>query len=85
MLGRVIFGGRDAATSRQRLFDAVDDLLRTVEMPRTLAEAGVDEAEFENALPELAFTAFQDLDNRTNPRMPLLAEITDLLRRGYHG
>ena len=85
MLGRVIFGGRDAETSRQRLFDAVDDLLRTVEMPRTLAEAGVDEAEFEAALPELAFTAFQDLDNRTNPRMPLLAEITELLRRGYHG
>jgi len=85
MLGRVIFGGRDAETSRKRLFDAVDGLLRTVEMPRTLAEAGVDEAEFEAALPELAFTAFQDLDNRTNPRMPLLAEITELLRRGYHG
>ena len=30
-------------------------------------------------------TAFQDLSNRTNPRMPLLAELTDLLRRGYDG
>ena len=85
MLGRVVFGGRDASTSRQRLFDAVDDVLRAVDMPRTLAEVGVDEAEFEAALPDLAFTAFQDLDNRTNPRMPLLAEITELLRRGYHG
>ena len=24
-------------------------------------------------------TAFQDLSNRTNPRMPLVSEITDLL------
>ena len=30
-------------------------------------------------------TAFQDLSNRTNPRMPLLAEVTELLSAGYHG
>ncbi len=30
-------------------------------------------------------TAFQDLSNRTNPRMPLLTEITALLRAGYDG
>jgi acetaldehyde dehydrogenase / alcohol dehydrogenase len=27
--------------------------------------------------------AFQDLSNRTNPRMPLVSEITDLLKLGY--
>jgi acetaldehyde dehydrogenase / alcohol dehydrogenase len=30
-------------------------------------------------------TAFGDLSNRTNPRMPLVREITDLLTAGYYG
>lgn len=30
-------------------------------------------------------TAFQDLSNRTNPRMPMVAELTELLRLGYYG
>jgi len=29
--------------------------------------------------------AFEDLSNRTNPRMPLVTEIAELLRRGYYG
>lgn len=54
-------------------------------MPRTLKEIGIAEDEFLAALPELAMTAFQDLSNRTNPRMPLISEITTLLRLGYYG
>jgi acetaldehyde dehydrogenase / alcohol dehydrogenase len=30
-------------------------------------------------------TAFEDLSNRTNPRMPLVSEISDLLQQGYYG
>ena len=84
-LGRVVFGGRRPDESRARLFRAVDDLLGILAMPRSLREAGVDEQVFLAALPELAMTAFKDLSNRTNPRMPLLAELTDLLRAGYYG
>ena len=54
-------------------------------MPRTLRDAGVAEDAFLAALPELAMTAFEDLSNRTNPRMPLVSELTDLLRVGYYG
>ena len=84
-LGRVVFGGREPEESRRRLFQGVDDLLDRLEMPRSLRDAGVDEQEFLAALPDLAMTAFQDLSNRTNPRMPLVAELTDLLRCGYYG
>jgi acetaldehyde dehydrogenase/alcohol dehydrogenase len=84
-LGRVVFGGREPEESRRRLFAAVDDLLDRLHMPRTLKDAGVEESEFEAALPDVAMAAFGDLSNRTNPRMPLLAEITDLLRHGYYG
>ena len=54
-------------------------------MPRSLREYGVEEEAFLAALPALAMTAFEDLSNRTNPRMPLVSEITTLLRLGYYG
>jgi acetaldehyde dehydrogenase/alcohol dehydrogenase len=84
-LGQVVFGGHGGDESRGRLFRSVDELLDRLHLPRTLKEAGVPEDEFLQALPELAMTAFQDLSNRTNPRMPLVSEITELLRAGYYG
>jgi acetaldehyde dehydrogenase/alcohol dehydrogenase len=84
-LGRVVFGGREPEESRRRLFQGVDELLDGLEMPRSLQEAGVEEGEFLDALPDLAMAAFRDVSNRTNPRMPLLSELTGLLRLGFHG
>ncbi len=84
-LGQVVFGGHGGEESRGRLFRAVAALLDRLHMPRSLKEAGVPEDEFLAALPDLAMTAFQDLSNRTNPRMPLVSEITELLRLGYYG
>ena len=84
-LGRVVFGGREPEESRRRLFEGVEALLDRLDMPRSLRDAGVSEADFAEALPALAMTAFQDLSNRTNPRMPLVSEITGLLTAGFHG
>ena len=78
-------GGRTADERRERLFTGVEALLDDVGIPRSLAEAGVGEAEFEAALPELAQAAFMDPSLRTNPRMPLIAELVDLLRAGWTG
>ena len=76
-------GGRTEEARRDRLFARVDELLDEVGEPRTLAEAGVGRDEFEAALPELAKAAFSDPSIRTNPRIPLLAEILELLRTAY--
>ena len=84
-LGRVVFGGREPDESRHRLFQGVEDLLDRLGMPRSLRSVGIPEDEFEAALPALAMTAFSDLSNRTNPRMPLISELTELLRLGYAG
>jgi acetaldehyde dehydrogenase/alcohol dehydrogenase len=84
-LGRVVFGGRGPEESRRRLFQGVEALLERLRMPRSLRALGVPEPEFEAVLPQLAMDAFADLSNRTNPRMPLVSEITDLLRLGYRG
>jgi acetaldehyde dehydrogenase/alcohol dehydrogenase len=84
-LGQLIFGGHEPDDCRGRLFHGVDDLLNRLNMPRSLREYGVEEEQFLGALPALAMTAFEDLSNRTNPRMPLVSEITALLRVGYYG
>ncbi|OBH82108.1 bifunctional acetaldehyde-CoA/alcohol dehydrogenase [Mycobacterium sp. E2989] len=84
-LGQLIFGGHEPAECRARLLQGVDDLLSRLNMPRSLRECGVEEEQFLTALPALAMTAFEDLSNRTNPRMPLVSEITALLRAGFYG
>ncbi len=84
-LGRVVFGGKDPDEARKRLFKAVEHLLDTVGMPRTLQDVGVTKEEWVAAMPDLAMTAFRDLSNRTNPRMPLLSELSELLDAGFHG
>ncbi len=78
-------GGKSEEQRRRRLFDCVDELLDAVEIPRSLAECGVPEAEYEAALPQLARAAFMDPSVRTNPRIPMVSELVDLLRAGYAG
>jgi alcohol dehydrogenase class IV len=43
----------------------------------------VDRQEFEAALPELAKAAFADPSIRTNPRIPMIREVIELLQAGY--
>jgi acetaldehyde dehydrogenase/alcohol dehydrogenase len=76
-------GGKGEAERRERLFARVEDLLEGVGEPRSLEQAGVSAKEFEAALPDLARAAFSDPSIRTNPRIPLISEIVDLLRAGY--
>ncbi|MGZ4173531.1 MAG: iron-containing alcohol dehydrogenase, partial [Solirubrobacteraceae bacterium] len=70
---------------REQLFTRVDELLRAVDEPRTLAETGISPEDFSQALPDLARAAFSDPSIRTNPRIPLVREITALLQAGYAG
>ena len=84
-LGWVVTGGADVDERRRRLFDRVDALLDKVGIPRSLADAGVPEAEFRAALPEVARAAFEDPALRTNPRMPLVAELVGLLEAAWRG
>ncbi len=78
-------GGRDEAARRERLFKKVDELLAEVGGPLTLAEVGVDRAEFEAAIPDLTRAAFMDPSIRTNPRIPMVREIVEMLQAGYGG
>jgi acetaldehyde dehydrogenase/alcohol dehydrogenase len=76
-------GGRGEEAARERLFDRIDALLRDVGIPRSLHEHGIAARDWTKALPSLRRSAFADPSGRTNPRMPLLAELTELLEAGY--
>ena len=78
-------GGVTGEEHREHLFARLDELLEAVGQPRSLAELGIAREEFDAALPDLARAAFGDASVRTNPRIPLLRELVELLRAGYEG
>jgi acetaldehyde dehydrogenase / alcohol dehydrogenase len=67
------------------LIAATEHLLDQVGMPRSIAELGISQDDFKRAVPELAKIAFDDPSWRSNPRMPLMSELEDLLWAAYEG
>ena len=79
-------GGNTIEEKVHNLVAATEQLLDQVGIPRSIADLGIPKEEFERAVPELARVAFDDPSWRmTNPRMPLLSELSDLLWRAYRG
>ena len=54
-------------------------------IPATFAELGVDRELFMSKLPLLAEKAFEDQCTTTNPRLPLIRELEEILRQSYDG
>lgn len=67
------------------LANAVRDLMKSLDMPLTLKEQGVNEQQFNAKINALANAAFEDQCTTANPRLPLISEIEDLLRKAYYG
>ena len=67
------------------LANAVRDLMKRVDMPLSLQEMGVSEAGFLELVPTLANHAFEDQCTTANPRMPLISELEELLKKAYYG
>jgi acetaldehyde dehydrogenase/alcohol dehydrogenase len=78
-------GGHTVEEKVQKLIAAIEELLDRLGFPRSIAELGISEEEFERALPELTGIAFEDPSWRSNPRMPLMKELVELFRKAYHG
>jgi len=72
-------GGRTEDVARGRLFERVDTVLDDVGMPRAVTDLGIEPARFRSAVPDLVRDAFRDPSLRTNPRMPLITELGELL------
>jgi acetaldehyde dehydrogenase/alcohol dehydrogenase len=78
-------GGDTIPEKVNHLVAATEELLDRLEIPRSIAELGISEEEFERSMPDLAKIAFDDPSWRSNPRMPLVSELIDLFWRAYRG
>jgi acetaldehyde dehydrogenase / alcohol dehydrogenase len=78
-------GGDSIAEKVKNLVAATEQLLDQLAIPRSIAELGISKEAFEKAVPELAKIAFDDPSWRSNPRMPLVSELVELLWSAYHG
>ena len=69
----------------QALADAVRGLIKQLNLPSTLKEAGIEEGAFLSKVRELSEKAFKDQCTTANPRLPLISELEGLLKKAYYG
>ncbi|MCM3765677.1 bifunctional acetaldehyde-CoA/alcohol dehydrogenase [Neobacillus niacini] len=69
----------------ESLIEAIVGLAKELDMPMSVAECGVDKAEYESKISLLALNAFNDPDTNVNPKRPLTRELVEILRLAYKG
>ena len=67
----------------KRLIQSIRTLMRSMNMPLSIKECGIDEKTYWSAVPSVAERAFEDQCTGTNPRMPLISELETILRAIY--
>ena len=78
-------GGSTIGEKVNNLVAATEQLLDQLEFPRSIADLGISNEEFERAMPDLTKIAFDDPSWRSNPRMPLMSELVELFWKAYQG
>jgi acetaldehyde dehydrogenase/alcohol dehydrogenase len=78
-------GGYTVEEKVNNLIAAIERLLDQLGFPRSIAELGISQPDFEKALPEMVKAAFDDPSWRSNPRMPLTSELAELFWKAYRG
>ena len=67
------------------LIKEVQKLNKDLNIPASFKEAGIDEKEFLDKVDMLADRAFEDQCTNANPRLPLVAELREILMDSYYG
>lgn len=67
------------------LVEAVQELMRKVEIPLSLKDAGIRKEDFERSIEYMANNAFADQCTGTNPRMPLVDELKEIYMKAFEG
>jgi acetaldehyde dehydrogenase/alcohol dehydrogenase len=78
-------GGHTVEDKVRNLIQATEQLLDQLGFPKSIAELGISREEFQSAVAKLASIAFDDPSWRSNPRMPLMTELVELLWKAYEG
>jgi acetaldehyde dehydrogenase/alcohol dehydrogenase len=82
MLG---LAARTPAEGVASLATAIEQLRDAVGIEPAFARLGVDEQAFLAALPQQALNAYEDQCAPANPRMPMLADMQQLMTAAYYG
>ncbi len=78
-------GGKTIDESVDNLVKAIRQLMKDMNMPTSIKEAGVDEATFMASLRTLAENAHDDQCTGANPKYPLIEEIMEIYKQAYYG
>lgn len=73
------------AAKIEALIAGLERLQEALDMPKTIAECGVSEADFMAKLDEMCEQAFDDQCTGGNPRYPLISELRQIYLDAYHG
>ncbi len=74
---------KTTAEGVKSLIDAVVGLMKEVNEPLSFAECGIDEETYMNKLSEIADKAFEDQCTTANPKLPLVKEIEEIMKKAY--
>jgi acetaldehyde dehydrogenase/alcohol dehydrogenase len=78
-------GGESNDEKVENLIEWVEALKRDLEIPASIKDAGVSEADFLAKLDAVAVDAFDDQCTGANPRYPLISEFKSILLDSYYG
>jgi acetaldehyde dehydrogenase/alcohol dehydrogenase len=79
------FGGSNWEEQISNLIKEVRTLAKSLGVPATIRECGVDEQEFLSKVETLAENAFEDQCTTSNPRYPLIKDLKALYLKAYYG
>ena len=77
--------GDRTAAKISALLHWLDEIKTDLGIPKSIREAGVQEADFLAKIDKLAEDAFDDQCTGANPRYPLIAELKQLMLDSYYG
>lgn len=79
------WGGANVEEKVATLIAKIFELLEACNMPTSIRELGISRTAFEEAIPNIIRMAYDDISVRSNPRMPLLKELEEILWAAYEG
>ncbi|MCM3478195.1 bifunctional acetaldehyde-CoA/alcohol dehydrogenase [Caldibacillus thermoamylovorans] len=80
--------GLPARTTEEGVESLVNEIIKLakgINIPMSMKENGVKEEELEAQITELADKAFEDQCTNANPKLPLITEIEEIIRKAYKG
>ena len=87
-IAHVLYLGNENSTDDEKvdlLIKAIVDLKKTIGIPASIREYGIDEKTFKNNLDQLVKLAFDDQCTGANPVYPLMSDIKQMYLDAYEG